>query len=54
MSYKELITTEQNKSIEFISCIDDLWILNQLYRFIVNMTKGTQYEGIADMEGSAK
>lgn len=51
--HENLITRQQNKSIEFISHIDDIWILNQLYRFLVNMTKDTKYEVFASGKGGA-
>ncbi len=51
---EKAIVTEQQKSINFISHIDDLWALNQLYRFLVNMTKDTKYEVFAEKKGGVK
>lgn len=54
MSEREkLIKADQEKSIDIISHIDDFWILNQLYRFLVNMTKDTKYEVFAAKKGGA-
>lgn len=53
VEYENLIAKNQNKSIEFISHIDDLWISNQLYRFLVNMTKDTKYEVFMKEKGGA-
>lgn len=35
---KEYIQVERERIAELISKIDNLWILGQIYRFIVNMT----------------
>lgn len=36
---KKYIATERERIVELISNIDNLWILGQIYKFIVNMTK---------------
>lgn len=35
----EYIEAEKEKIIELIKNIDNYWILSQLYRFIINITK---------------
>lgn len=35
----EYIEAEKEKIIELIKRIDNYWILSQLYRFIINITK---------------
>ena len=32
-------TELKNKIIELVQKMDDIWILNQIYKFIVNITK---------------
>ncbi len=55
MSDRErLIKADQEKTIDIISHIDDLWILNQLYRFLINMTKDTKYEVFMKEKGGAE
>lgn len=39
MNNEEYISEERNTISELIAGIDDLWILNQIRKFIVNMTK---------------
>lgn len=51
---EELIKSDQEKSIDIISHIDDFWILNQLHRFLVSMTKDTKYEVFVTEKGGAK
>lgn len=50
---ERLIKADQEKSIDIISHIDDFWLLNQLYRFLINMTKDTKYEVFSPEKGGA-
>lgn len=52
--YEKAIVTEQQKSINFISHIDEFWTLNQIYRLLVNITKGTKYEVFAEEKSDVK
>lgn len=36
---KEYVSVERERIAELIAKIDNLWILGQIYKFIVNMTK---------------
>lgn len=52
--HKKTVVSEKEKSINIISHIDDFWILNQFYRFLVNMTKDTEYEAFVPKKGGAR
>lgn len=41
----------QKEVSEMVSVIDDIWCLRQMKRFIVNMTKDTEYEALVQEKG---
>lgn len=36
--------TYLKKIFKILAAVDSVWILEQVYRFAVNMTRGTEYE----------
>ena len=50
---KQSANTERERIAESIANIDNLWILGQIYKFIVNMTRGTKYEAFVSEKGGA-
>lgn len=52
MNEAERIQKELQKEVsEMVSVIDDIWILRQMKRFIINMTKDTEFEALVLEKG---
>lgn len=52
MNEAQKIQKELQKEVsEMVSVIDDIWILRQMKRFIIGMTKDTDYEALAQKKG---
>jgi len=46
-----IIKELQKEVAEMVSVIDDIWILRQMKRFIIGMTKDTEYEALVQKKG---
>lgn len=44
----------QKEIVEMVSVIDDMWILREIKRSIINMTKDTEYEALVLEKDSHK
>lgn len=52
MNEAQKIQKELQKEVsEMVSVIDDIWILRQMKRFIIGMTKDTEYEALVLKKG---
>lgn len=52
MNEAQKIQKELQKEVsEMVSVIDDIWCLQQMKRFIINMTKDTEYEALVLKKG---
>ena len=52
MNEAQKIQKELQKEVsEMVSVIDDIWILRQMKRFIIGMTKDTDYEALVQKKG---
>lgn len=52
MNEDQKIQKELQKEVaEMVSVIDDIWTLRQMKRFIIGMTKDTEYEALVQKKG---
>ena len=52
MNEAQKIQKELQKEVaEMVSVIDDIWILRKMKRFIIGMTKDTEYESLVLKKG---